>query len=70
MNTLNVSPNSVSETQPQKRARTESVFVDVPGLRGDTKDVLQQLAANVTRLEDLTERLGFVLSEVRSVIKR
>ncbi len=35
-----------------------------------TGDVLHQLEANLSQLENLHGRLSFVLSEVRSVIRR
>jgi hypothetical protein len=48
----------------------ERAYRDVPGLRHDTKDVLKQLQANIDHLEELGGRLGFMLSEVRSLIRR
>lgn len=50
--------------------RRERSYSDVPGLRHETKDVLQQLQANINYLEDLGGRLGYVLSEVRTIIRR
>lgn len=33
-------------------------------------DVLEQLKANIRQIEDLNGRLGFLLKEVRSVLKK
>ena len=40
------------------------------GLRHETKDVLQQMQSHLNQLEDLSARLGFILTDVRSVVRR
>lgn len=69
LNTLNLqskdsSPASVRE--PSARYTSEAF----PGLRHETKDVLKQLNANINYLEDLGGRLGYVMGEIRSLIRR
>ena len=70
VNTINLKP--VANAEPVVRpAVVERVsYRELPGLRHETKDVLQQLSANIQMIEDLTGRLGFVMSEVRSLIRR
>lgn len=68
-------PNLQSQDRTTSAAVAESpqrehTYVDLPGLRNDTKDVLQQLQANINHLEDMGGRLGFALNEVRSLIRR
>lgn len=72
LNTVNLQTKSAGEILPREiSSRLErSAYQEFPGLRHETKDVLQQLNANVQLLEDLTGRLGFVMSEVRSLIRR
>jgi len=50
--------------------RPDRAYREIPGLRHETRDVLKQLEYNVQSLEDLCGRLGFVLTEVRSIIRR
>ena len=75
-NTLNIVNQSASqtniETAAEKTTRTvdRAAYHELPGLRHETKDVLKQLQNNISLLEDLGGRLGFVMSEVRSVIRR
>lgn len=52
--------------EPSARYGSEAL----PSLRHETKDVLKQLQANINYLEDLGGRLGFVLGEVRGLIRR
>lgn len=69
LSTLNLQPKDSSPAsvrEPSARRAHEAL----PGLRHETKDVLKQLQANINYLEDLGGRLGFVLSEVRSLIRR
>lgn len=69
LNTINlksVKTDSKARLQPVERPS----YRELPGLRHETKDVLQQLHANIALLEDLGGRLGFVMSEVRSLIRR
>lgn len=72
LNTTNLQTSDAS-TAPVVRGdspRRERAYAELPGLRHETKDVLQQLQANINYLEDLGGRLGFTLSEVRSLIRR
>jgi hypothetical protein len=50
--------------------RPARAYHELPGLRHETRDVLKQLDANIRMLEDLGGRLGFVMSEVRGLIRR
>ncbi len=70
--TVNIVNQSASKTKIETSARPldRVGYQEVPGLRHETKDVLKQLQTNIQLLEDLGGRLGFVMSEVRSVIKR
>ncbi len=73
MNTINLHTHTNSEiplrdsTPPVKSERARH---ELPGLRHEPKDVLQQLQTNIALLEDQCGRLNFMLSEVRSVIRR
>jgi len=71
-NTLNIVNQSASQTkiEPTTRATERLGYHELPGLRHETKDVLKQLHSNIQMLEDLGGRLGFVMTEVRSVIRR
>lgn len=70
-NQLNVKNQSANDSSTvHESARSERVYHDISGLRPDAKDVLQQLNTNLRHLEDLTGRLGFVMSEVRGLIRR
>lgn len=42
----------------------------LPGLQHETKDVLKQFKSNLGQLEELTSRMGHLLTDVRSVIRR
>ncbi len=64
LNTLNV------QEQPSGELRALKAHVELPGLRHETKDVLKQLEMNIQLLEDLGGRLGYVMSEVRTLIRR
>lgn len=48
----------------------QRAYHEIAGLRHETRDVLKQLDHNVQTMEDLCGRLGFVLSEVRGLIRR
>lgn len=74
MNTLNLTSANQGEaparnvsSNPERPARA---YHELPGLRHETRDVLKQLDSNIHLLEDLSGRLGFVLSEVRGLIRR
>ena len=72
MNIVNPQSKSLNENSAREIAPTEREvsYRELPGLRHETKDVLKQLDSNIRLLEDLNGRLGFVLSEVRSLIRR
>lgn len=57
---------------PLERDRKEigGAYHEIPGLRHETRDVLKQLNSNIQLLEDLGGRLGFVLAEVRGLIRK
>lgn len=69
MNTLNLNTGRAPEA-PLKEQRRTSIYRELPGLPSETKDVLKQLQANIQSLEELAGRLNFVMSEVRSAIRR
>ena len=70
-NPLNVKNQIANDSSTvHESGRAERVYHDISGLRPDVKDVLQQLNTNLRLLEDMTGRLGFVLSEVRGLIRR
>ena len=72
-NTLNIVNPGLSQTKIEKKGRTTGErlgYQEIPGLRHETKDVLKQLHNNIQLLEDLGGRLGFVMSEIRSLIRR
>lgn len=63
--TLNLAP------QDQNREAASPRIAEMPSpLRPETKDGLKQLHANLNALEDLSGRLGFVLADVRTLIRR
>jgi len=64
LNTLNLAP------QDQKREAVSPRLVETTSRLPETKDGLKQLHANLNALEDLTGRLGFVLADVRTLIRR
>jgi hypothetical protein len=74
VSTLTFQPKNASEaTTPVRepaRPQSERSYHELPGLRHETRDVLKQLDANISLLEDLGGRLSYVLGEVRSVIRR
>lgn len=74
-NTLNIvnlsaSTAKIENIETSTRSNERAGYHELPGLRHETKDVLKQLQNNIQLLEDLGGRLGFVMSEVRSVIRR
>lgn len=71
LNIVNMSASKTKiETNTRSNERANHGYHELPGLRHETKDVLKQLHNNIALLEDLGGRLGFVMSEVRSVIRR
>lgn len=74
MNSLTtLQPKNQSESTAREVSRPageRSTYVELPGLRHETRDVLKQLDANISLLEDLGGRLSFVLGEVRSQLRR
>lgn len=70
LNTINLKPVANAEPAVRPVSGERVSYRELPGLRHETKDVLQQLHANVAMIEDLTGRLSFVMTEVRSLIRR
>jgi hypothetical protein len=70
LNIVNVSATQTKIEIPRTTERVAPSYQELPGLRVETKDVLKLLQHNIQLLEDLGGRLGFVMSEVRSVIRR
>lgn len=60
---------SVSRVNGNSSNATNIIYREVPGFENDAHDVLQQLNANLNKLEDLYGRLHFVLVEVQSNIR-
>lgn len=69
LNTANVQP-SLNDSPARESGLGNRAYNEIPGIRHETKDVLKQLDANLRTLEDLGGRLGYVLSEVRGLIRR
>jgi len=71
LNTINLQPQTNSEIplRDSSLIKSERARSDLPGFQ-QPKDVLQQLQSNIALLEDQCGRLNFMLSEVRSVIRR
>lgn len=70
-NTLNIlNAPSPGAGQVVRDAHLNRTTANLPGLRHETKDVLKQMHSNLALLEDLSARLGAVLTDVRSVIRR
>lgn len=76
MNTINLQTQTSSESPAREvaanstQAKSERAYHEVPGLRPETKDVLRQLQSNIALLEDQCGRLSFLMTEIRSVIRR
>ena len=73
MNTINLQSHTNSELTLRDSSvsvKSERARHELPVLRNEPRDVLQQLQANITLLEDQCGRLNFMLTEVRSVIRR
>lgn len=69
LNTLNLH-NQVNGEKNTVREPVRASYQELPGLRHETKDVLKQLTTNIQLLEDLGGRLGFMMTEIRSLIRR
>lgn len=69
LNTLNLQ-NQVNGEKITVREPVRASYQELPGLRHETKDVLKQLTTNIQLLEDLGGRLGFMMTEIRSLIRR
>ena len=69
LNTVNLQ-NQQTVEKPAPAPADRVAYSELPGLRHETKDVLKQLQANISTLEDLGGRLGFMMTEVRSLIRR
>ena len=73
MNRFNIGPELMSIGLNIDSPLIERGYRERPDLGSripETRDVLQQLEANLSYLEDLGGRLEFSLAEVRSLIKR
>ncbi len=70
LNTINLKSLAKTDSNSHTLNVERASYREIPGLRHETKDVLQQLHTNIQMLEDLGGRLGFVMSEVRSIIRR
>lgn len=70
VNTINTINQMESANRELLLKKNERTYVEIPVLRNEPKDVLQQLQSNLARLEDRAGRLNFLLGEVRSAIRR
>lgn len=70
LNTLNTQNNQVETPARETLRAARPAYREIPGIGHETKDVLKQLDANIRVLEDLSGRLGFVMSEIRGLIRR
>ena len=68
LNTLNLQSQPNVENPLRESPRIS--YQELPGLRHETKDVLKQLHKNIQSLEDLSGRLGFMMTEIRTLIRR
>lgn len=59
----------VSKMEEAKVSRTYG-YREVPGIEGGHLDVIEQLHANLTQIEDLHARLRFVITEVRALVPK
>lgn len=65
--------NENMTTAIKEEARRPSVprgYREVPGIESDRLDVIEQLHANLSQLEDLHARLNFVMTELRTLLPR
>ncbi len=69
LSTLNLQSQNVEKTTTV-REPVRASYQELPGLRHETKDVLKQLQTNIQLLEDLGGRLGFMMTEIRGLIRR
>lgn len=69
MNSQNVTTDSTSDLPARETSGLAKSYQELPGLRHETKDVLKQLDSNILLLEDLTGRVGFMLTEIRSQVR-
>ncbi|MGE0526695.1 MAG: hypothetical protein AB7G93_08975 [Bdellovibrionales bacterium] len=70
LNTLHLQHPQATDITVQDSARVEHCYHQLPALRHETRDVLKQLQSKISTLEDMSGRLGFVLGELRSLIRR
>jgi hypothetical protein len=68
LNTVNLQGTQADEKAVRDPVRV--AYQELPGLRHETKDVLKQLHTNIQMIEDLGGRLGFIMSEIRTLIRR
>ncbi len=69
MNTHNVSTIKSSQAN-EALERTPEPFAKVNAYAQETQDVLFRLHSQVGRLEDLTGRLGYMISELNTLVRR
>jgi hypothetical protein len=70
LSTINLKPVANVEPVVRPAVAERASYRERPGLRHETKAVLQQLHANIQMIEDLNGRLSFVMGEIRSLIRR
>jgi hypothetical protein len=72
LNTINLQTqtNNESPLRDSSRVKSERALQDLPAYQWEPKDVLQQLQANLSILEDQCGRLNFMMAEVRSNLRR
>lgn len=58
------------ETDIAVSAYLHTAYRELSGLTSEPMDVVAQLRANLTQLEELHGRLGFMVSEVRSLMEK
>ena len=72
MNTINLQSQTKNESPLRDSSviKSERALQDLPAYQWEPKDVLRQLQSNLATLEDQCGRLGFMLTEVRSNLRR
>lgn len=74
MNTKNQNTSISGSFTAPKVAGSESMkeinYSEIPGLRSPEVDVLNQFQSNLKALTDLHFKLSYVLSEVKSVLRK
>ena len=70
LNTLNLQSKNSNEAPAREIKSPSATYHELPSLRHETRDVLKQLDSNIQLLEDLNGRMSFMLTELRSLIRR